>query len=138
MRNGGTRRLLLLILVAALLIGAKAIKPMTGGIAENGEYYTHEEVAEYINTYGELPQNYVTKNEARSMGWYGGNPMDEIGYCIGGDYYGNYEKKLPNNRYYECDVDYDDDSRGECRLVYTKDGEVYFTDDHYATFTQLY
>ncbi len=104
-------------------------------------YSTPEEVAEYIHLYGELPENFITKNEARDMGWESseGNLWEVApGMSIGGDYFGNYEGLLPDGRYRECDVNFDGGYRGAERIIYGEDGSVWYTDDHYESFTQLY
>lgn len=110
-------------------------------IKEDKEYHTYKEVATYIHIYKKLPNNYLNKNEARNRGWNGGNPQYDIdeNVYIGGDKFMNLEKLLPiNEEYFECDVDYYDETRGENRLIYTKDGKVYYTDDHYDSFIELY
>ena len=110
-------------------------------VKKGEEYCTHEEVAEYIHLYKELPPNYMTKDEARDKGWENGNPQKVLGgnVCIGGSKFGNSERSLPEGvEYRECDVDYCDDSRGASRLIYTADGKVYFTEDHYESFVELY
>lgn len=110
-------------------------------IDENGSYTTKDDVALYIYTYGCLPQNFMTKNEARALGWEGGGLEDYApGMCIGGDYFGNYEGLLPDGEYRECDIDtLGADSRGAKRIIYTEDcSTIYYTDDHYASFTLLY
>lgn len=137
------RRRLKLILgiflsLSIILSGCAGMQKDADAISETGEYTGCAEVAAYINSYHHLPDNYVTKNEAHNMGWDGGNPYEEIGFYIGGDYFGNREKKLPEDRYYECDVDYTDSSRGPRRLVYTDEGTVYYTEDHYNSFDRLY
>ena len=38
-------------------------------VEESGWYDTMEEVAVYLCDYGELPGNFITKQEARSLGW---------------------------------------------------------------------
>lgn len=112
-------------------------------IDPNGFYTTKEDVALYLYTYGELPENFITKKEAEALGWEGGslNPYAP-GYCIGGSYFGNYEGLLPEKSgrsYYECDIDtMNKNSRGAKRIVYSNDGLVYYTADHYQTFTLLY
>ena len=96
-----------------------------------------EDVALYIHTYHKLPSNYMTKKEATEKGYYK-NPKKN-GIMIGGDSFGNYEELLPpNDDYYECDVDYKGNGRGKNRLIYTTDGTVYHTKNHYKSFTQLY
>ena len=75
------------------------------------------------------------------MGWNGGSLEPYApGKCIGGDYFGNYEGILPKGRsYHECDIDtLGAKSRGAKRLVYSDDGLIYYTSDHYNTFTLLY
>ena len=112
-------------------------------IAEDGWYYSAEDVALYLSTYDCLPENFITKDEAEELGWDGGN-LEEYapGYAIGGDYFGNYEELLPEapgRDYYECDINTDGaDSRGAERIVYSDDGLIYYTDDHYESFTLLY
>ena len=104
-------------------------------------YTTKEDVALYIHTYGCLPDNFMTKDEARKLGWEGGGLEDFApGMCIGGDRFGNYEGLLPEDRdYRECDIDtLGRDSRGAKRLVFSDDGLIYYTDDHYESFELLY
>lgn len=100
-------------------------------------------VALYLETYEHLPANYMTKKEARSYGWEGGALHLVVdGMCIGGDEYSNFEGTLPEARgrqYYECDIDtLQSKKRGTKRIVYSDDGLVYYTDDHYETFELLY
>lgn len=104
-------------------------------------YTTKEDVALYIHTYGCLPENFMTKNEARKLGWEGGGLEDYApGMCIGGDHFGNYEGLLPEDRdYTECDIDtMGKSSRGAKRIVFSDDGLIYYTDDHYESFELLY
>ena len=113
-------------------------------ISEDGTYTTKEEVAEYINIYGHLPSNFITKKEAKNLGWVSseGN-LNEVapGMSIGGDYFGNYEGLLPEAKdrdYYECDIDFDGTYRNEKRIVFSNDGLIYYTEDHYESFELLY
>ena len=107
-----------------------------------GESYTSkDDVALYIHTYGCLPDNFMTKSEARKLGWEGGGLDDYApGMCIGGDRFGNYEGLLPEDRdYRECDIDtLGKSSRGAKRLVFSDDGLIYYTEDHYESFELLY
>lgn len=110
---------------------------------ENGEYDSKEDVALYLHTYGHLPSNYITKKEARELGWDGGSVEKYApGKCIGGDYFGNYEKQLPTESgrsYSECDINtLGKSGRGAERIIYSNDGLVYYTGDHYETFELLY
>ena len=110
---------------------------------EYGESYTSkEEVALYLHLYEELPPNFITKNEAKKLGWVSnkGN-LDDVapGMSIGGDRFGNYEGILPEGKeYHECDIDSDGGYRNAKRIVYSEDGCIYYTEDHYETFELLY
>ena len=112
-------------------------------IDENGTYDSAKDVALYIHTYNKLPSNYITKKEAKSLGWSGGS-LEEYapGKCIGGDRYGNYEGLLPEKKgrsYTECDIGtLGKSSRGAKRIVFSNDGLIYYTKDHYKTFTLMY
>lgn len=115
----------------------------TSRISENGSYTSKDDVALYIKQYDRLPNNFITKKEAQELGWSGGSLEKYApGKCIGGDRFGNYEGKLPkkNGRTYtECDIDtLGKSSRGAKRIVFSNDGLIYYTDDHYDTFTLLY
>ena len=109
----------------------------------DGYYTTKDDVSLYIYTFGELPSNFMTKDEARSLGWEGGSLEPYApGMCIGGDYFGNYEGLLPKTKgreYHECDIDtMGASSRGAKRIIFSNDGLIYYTDDHYESFTLLY
>lgn len=112
-------------------------------IDEEGWYYSAEDVALYLYTYGHLPDNFITKDEARDLGWDGGSVEEYApGYAIGGDKFGNREGLLPREKgrqYFECDIDTDGrGSRGAKRIVFSNDGLIYYTEDHYESFTLLY
>ena len=112
-------------------------------IAEDGSYTSKEDVALYIYTYGCLPGNFVTKDEARDAGWSGGG-LDKYlpGMCIGGDRFGNREGLLPDAKgrtWTECDINtLGASSRGAERIVFSNDGLIYYTPDHYESFELLY
>jgi hypothetical protein len=108
---------------------------------EDGTYTTKADVALYIHTYGKLPSNFMTKKQAKKLGWSGGSLEDFApGMCIGGDYFGNYEGLLPEDKeYHECDIDtLGKKNRGAKRIIYSDDGYIYYTEDHYESFEQLY
>lgn len=113
-------------------------------IDENGNYTSKEEVALYIHTFKKLPNNFISKSTAISYGWDSkkGNLNDVLpGMSIGGNEYFNYDKILPvseERKYYECDIDYKDGFRSGKRIVYSNDGLIFYTEDHYKTFEQLY
>lgn len=118
-----------------------AEEPEEPAVTEDGSYTSPEDVALYIHLFGRLPDNFITKNEARDLGWVSseGNLWDVApGMSIGGDRFGNYEGLLPEGSYRECDVNYAGGFRGGERLIYGSDGSVWYTNDHYESFTQLY
>ena len=113
-----------------------------GDLDEYGTYSGTEDVAYYLHVFGHLPDNYITKADAEDAGWVSteGNLWDvAYGMSIGGDRFGNREGLLPAGEiYYECDVNYSGGYRGDERIVFTADGDVYYTNDHYESFTKLY
>lgn len=118
--------------------------PTEPTVDENGRYTSPEDVALYIHLYGKLPSNFITKNKAKDLGWDSskGNLWDVTDQMsIGGDRFGNYEGLLPQaegRTWKECDVNYEGGYRGAERILYSNDGLIYYTNDHYKTFTQLY
>ena len=113
-------------------------------VEESGLYSSKDEVALYIHLYGHLPDNYITKKEAENLGWNSkeGNLWQVApDMSIGGSRFGNYEGALPDKKgrkYYECDIDFDGGYRGAKRIIYSDDGLIFYTEDHYKTFEQLY
>lgn len=147
-----TKKILALLLTLVLSLGMfTACAPTDSAssgdsqpaIAEDGSYTSKDEVALYIHIYGHLPENYITKDEAYDLGWKSEGTLDEVapGMSIGGDYYGNYEGVLPDEpgrEYHECDIDYESGNRNGKRIVYSNDGNIYYTEDHYNSFEHLY
>ena len=112
-------------------------------VREDGIYDSKEEVALYLITFNKLPGNYITKNEARKAGWEGGSVEPFYpGCCIGGDSFANREGLLPKKKgrsYKECDINtLGKGTRGDERIIYSNDGLIYYTDDHYESFVLLY
>ena len=112
-------------------------------LPEDGSYTTKEDVALYLHLYGHLPDNFITKKQAESLGWSGGSLEPYApGKCIGGSRFGNYEGLLPDadgRRWTECDIDtLGSKSRGAKRIVFSNDGLIYYTGDHYKSFELLY
>ena len=156
MKKRTVAMVLLLALVTALLAGLSA-GCATGGAAGRSEqaedtdralpkrgenYYDVENVALYLKLYGALPPNYITKNEARDLGWAGGTVEKyNAGAAIGGDRFSNREGLLPEAAgrvYTECDIATNGtQSRGAQRLVFSNDGLYFFSDDHYESFREL-
>lgn len=149
MKKKLTAYLMLLLLFCMTVFGGCAevqgtaeSQTETYTIDEDGWYYTPEDVALYIHTYDDLPENYITKKEAQALGWDSkkGNLWEVAdGMCIGGDHFGNYEGLLPEeDDYTECDVNYAGGYRGSERIIFSDDGDIYYTGDHYESFEQLY
>lgn len=113
-------------------------------IVEDGKYTTPEEVSLYIHTFNKLPSNFITKKKAMDLGWDSnkGNLWDVTEQMsIGGDTFGNREGLLPKKdgrKWIECDINYEGGFRGAERIVFSNDGLIYYTNDHYETFTKLY
>lgn len=139
--------LIVLLVLSALMFAACA--PATVVDAEESDagsgmlLTSKDEVAAYIRDNGCLPDNFITKAEARELGWNGGSLEPYApGMCIGGDRFGNYEGLLPEKggrTYYECDIDtLGAETRGAKRIVYSSDGLIYYTEDHYESFELLY
>lgn len=103
-----------------------------------------QDIADYIFAHGTLPDNFLTKSEARQLGWDSSqNYVSDVapGYSIGGDKFGNYEGLLPEasgRKWYEADANYTAGPRGAERILYSSDGLVYYTNDHYQTFTEMH
>jgi len=115
----------------------------TQTVREDGTYTGKDDVALYIHTFGHLPSNFIKKKDAEAAGWSGGS-LERVlpGMCIGGDYFGNYEGQLPKakgRRWTECDIDtLGAKSRGSKRIVFSNDGLIYYSPDHYESFEKLY
>lgn len=130
------KKILRSLVVLVLVLVAYFLRPHETP-AEND--FSLETVANYVATHGELPDGYITKNEARALGWEEreGN-LSEVapGKAIGGDRFRNREKNLPDvpdRIWYEADLDYDGGYRGPKRLLYSNDGLIFYTLDHYET-----
>lgn len=144
-----TSILLILIMSIGIMTGCGQDPGISGAdpksqtlaeVEETGWYDSKEEVAAYLTEYGKLPDNYITKKEARDLGWQGGSLQEYApGKSIGGDTFKNREKRLPQeDSYRECDIDTAGaESRGAKRLVYSDDGDIYYTEDHYQSFSLL-
>lgn len=112
-------------------------------VEEDGWYSTMEEVAVYLTLYEKLPGNFISKYDAENLGWDNrkGN-LDKVapGCSIGGNRFGNYEGLLPEakgRKYTECNINYDGGYRNGERIVFSNDGLIFYTSDHYQTFTPV-
>lgn len=146
MRNW--KRLILIVLVLLMLAPSALARTITVDAAdydveEGGWYDGMEEVSIYLTFFEELPDNYITKKEAQALGWESrkGNLWDVADGCsIGGDRFGNYEGLLPDakgRKWTECDIDFDGRYRNGKRIVFSNDGLIYYTSDHYETFDEI-
>ncbi len=134
---------IVVLLICILLLSLVGCELLDSLPSEDSAYTTKEDVALYIYMYEKLPPNFITKKEAQDLGWSGGSLEPYApGMCIGGNHFGNYEGILPTadgRSYKECDIDtLGAKSRGAKRIVYSNDGLIYYTDDHYESFTLLY
>ena len=118
--------------------------PTEAPAEQTGPITEPQAIADYIFAYGELPDNFITKEEAQALGWDSSrNYVSDVapGKSIGGDRFGNYEGVLPKAKgrtFRECDCNYTGGKRGGERIVYSNDGHVWYTNDHYETFTELF
>ena len=100
--------------------------------------------ADYWLTYfSKLPDYYVTKQEAKAAGWRPakGN-LDEVvpDKMIGGDVYQNRNGHLPQAEgriWYEADINDTGGYRSRHRILYSNDGLIFVTYDHYETFVEI-
>ncbi len=112
-------------------------------VVKGEEYSDKDHVAAYLHAFEELPPNYITKRDAQYLGWENrlGNLWEVApGKSIGGDRFGNYEGQLPDakgRKYFECDIDFDGGFRGPKRIIYSSDGLIFYTEDHYTTFEEI-
>ena len=127
---------------------ADQAEPETGEITPtpvpDGPIIDPQSIADYIFAHGGLPDNFLTKREAQDLGWDSRyNYVSDVapGMSIGGDRFGNYEGALPQvqgRRYFEADCWYTGGKRNAYRVIYSNDGHVWYTEDHYQTFTELF
>lgn len=112
-------------------------------VEQDQAYTDKDHVAAYIHIYKKLPPNYITKAEARSLGWKDKGTLDQVapGKSIGGDRFSNYEKILPDapgRSWKECDIDYVRGNRNAKRICFSNDGLIYYTSSHYQDFEKIY
>lgn len=130
--------------IAEKKIGTKTEKVGQGSEKKQEDKHSIDElskattVIDYVKENHHLPDYYITKNEAKKEGWNPskGNLCEVLpGKVIGGDHFSNREKQLPpNKKYFEADVNYHCGNRNADRIVFTKEGEVYLSRNHYISF----
>ena len=100
-------------------------------------------VVSYLQQHQRLPDYYITKKQAREQGWdaRNGNLCSVLpGKAIGGDRFSNREGQLPAARsrvWREADINYQCGRRGADRLLYSSDGLIFVTRDHYKNFIRV-
>ena len=121
-----------------------AAEKKSAGNDQNIDILTEEKkVTDYLKENRELPDYYITKKEAQKKGWVAreGNLCEVLpGRAIGGDIFTNTEKTLPvkNGRiWYEADINYNCGRRNAQRIVYSNDGLIFVTHDHYKNFEEV-
>lgn len=124
--------------------GDRAITNVSTPAADSIEQLTQQQrVVSYVQQHQRLPDYYITKKQAREQGWDAGDGnLCKVlpGKAIGGDRFSNREAQLPtaNNRVWrEADINYQCGRRGADRLLYSSDGLIYVTRDHYKNFTRM-
>jgi hypothetical protein len=140
--------LLLAALVVAVLEPGGDSAPQAGslqelavelGMADPADFV---EVVESVRTTGRLPDRYVDKRQARALGWEPGSDLCDSApdRVIGGDRFQNREGRLPaaaGRQWFEADLDFDCGRRGAKRLVFSNDGLIFVTTDHYESFVEV-
>ncbi|MDF7658013.1 ribonuclease domain-containing protein [Erwiniaceae bacterium L1_54_6] len=129
-------------LIIALVASWAGLKPHFSAAPKTNiaQLTDAETVARWLQQHHKLPDLYLTKSEARRQGWNPakGNLCDVLpGRAIGGDHFGNREQRLPQQagrQWYEADVNYDCGHRDADRLLYSSDGLIFLTTDHYRSF----
>jgi hypothetical protein len=97
----------------------------------------------HLKYVGWLPKYYITKEEAEEAGWIGkegnlGTVLPDM--MIGGDIFYNDNGQLPDEFdriWYEADINYSGGYRNSARIVYSNDGLIFVTYDHYRTFIEI-
>ncbi len=138
----------MLVATVALLLSAATFAFDTGALhafARQAELADAEGFAEAVTALRatkKLPGRYITKKDAEAAGWKPGADLCRVapGRAIGGDPFFNREKRLPEKsgrRWYEADLDPQCGRRGARRLLFSGDGLIFVTTDHYRTFMQV-
>lgn len=125
-------------------VSSNEVKSASVSTSESIEQLTQQDrVVSYLREHQRLPDFYITKKQARAEGWdaSAGNLCSAVpGRAIGGDRFSNREKRLPQKAkrvWREADINYQCGRRQADRLIYSNDGLIYITRDHYRTFTKM-
>lgn len=148
LRSGQAMALRLLAFLLLLVVPVTAFAADDGALTAFARRHGLDDVKGFVETVrsieatGRLPKRYITKNEAERAGWRPGQDLcrSAPGRSIGGDRFGNREKRLPEapgRRWTEADIDYDCGRRDAKRLVFSSDRLIYLTVDHYESFHEV-
>ncbi len=118
----------------------EALKAKLAGTATT----KHQDGADWwLKQAGLLPDYYVTLKEVKLSGYrlYLGNLADVLpGKMITKGIYKNRNGHLPSapgRIWYEADINYDGGYRGNDRILFSNDGLVFVTYNHYLTFEEI-
>ncbi len=141
MRNACRAILILLLLAAPALADSAGLRAFAErvGLRDIEGFVT---AVEAVRATGRLPERWITKDKAEDLGWRPGTDLCDSApdSAIGGDRFGNRERRLPERpgrRWREADLDFSCGRRGARRLVWSNDGLVYVTLDHYDSFIEV-
>ena len=97
----------------------------------------------WLKVLGKLPQNYISYQDAIKAGWKKkkGN-LNKVapGKMLAKGGYKNRNGHLPEKSgriWYEADINYKWGYRGKDRILYSNDGLIFVTYDHYKTFIEI-
>lgn len=97
----------------------------------------------WLAYYGILPDYYISDSDLRALGWKNGKPPKRFApgkmYC--GGVYDNDNGHLPSvpgRVWYEADINYYEGRRNQHRILFSNDGLIFVTYDHYQTFYEIY
>ncbi|KJH67544.1 ribonuclease [Chromobacterium violaceum] len=139
---------LLLLLLSALSLPALAAPSCRDVAAKVNQQASRQldaaelgDVLQSLGRDGRLPGKFVTKRQAQAAGWKPGRDLWSVaglqGKSMGGDRFGNYEKRLPPGQWQEADLSYKGGKRGAKRLLFSRQGQRFVTVDHYNSFIEV-
>ncbi|HFI5336330.1 TPA: ribonuclease [Serratia liquefaciens] len=146
------KRILVAVVIAIVIAGFSALRgndraiTNVPAVAEGqsiDQLTQQKRVVSYLQQHQRLPDYYITKKQAREQGWdaRNGNMCSVLpGKAIGGDRFSNREGQLPAARsrvWREADINYQCGRRGADRLLYSSDGLIFVTRDHYKNFIRV-
>ena len=91
---------------------------------------------------GKLPEYYIEEDEIRTLGWRPGRWPSNFapGKMIKKGIYSNRNNHLPDEIgrvWYEADINYMQGKRNSQRVVWSNDGLIFVSYDHYKTFHEI-